>query len=148
MLPQKIEPTTANTQREQWKDIPGYDGAYQVSDQGRVRSVDRYVDIENRATGHKYQNFYEGLIISRKVEGKSGLLRVKLSYKGKRSECYVARLVAAAFVDGQEPGYLVGYTDGDRWNVAADNLHWYNPRKQPSGDHPKRYVTARGTGDA
>ena len=142
----EIETTTEST-AEQWKDIPGYDGAYQVSNPGRVRSVDRHVDIENRTTGHKYQNFFEGRVLSTKVDSKSGLVRAKLSQRSKRTEPHVARLVAEAFVEGWDSGCVVGYKDGDRWNCAADNLTC-NPRKLRSGEHPKRYVTARGTGDA
>ena len=84
---------------EEWKTIPGYGSGYQVSNLGRVRSVDRYVWINNDAQGYRYAHLYKGRLKSVSV-AKDGGLQVKLHFKGERRRRAVARLVAQAFVDG------------------------------------------------
>lgn len=84
---------------EQWKDIPGYVGRYQVSDQGRVRGA-------------------RGVL---KPGACRGYLIVHLWPKGTVA---VHRLVASAFVDGHSPGLEVNHKDGDKHNNRAANLEW------------------------
>lgn len=115
---------------EQWQPIPGYGNYYEVSNQGRVRSVARSVDVFNVAVGKTHQQHYRGQLKSISAE-KNGLLRVKLNYQGKRHQRNVARLVASAFVDGEQPGYSVGYIDGGRSNCNSSNLYWYNRKGNP-----------------
>lgn len=103
---------------EVWKDIPGYEGRYQVSDLGRVRSVDRYVRTV-------YKDGREG---TRLVKGRVlawGLSRgypiVHLFPKGTVA---VHLLVARSFVPGEAPGRGVNHKDGVKANSAASNLEW------------------------
>lgn len=88
---------------EQWKDIPGYEGRYQVSDLGRVRGQ-------------------RGILKPQKIN--SGYLVVHLCYCGTRQARTVQRLVARAFVAGHFDGAHVNHKDSDRLNNAADNLEW------------------------
>jgi len=70
--------------KENWKDVPGYEGYYQVSDLGRVRSLDRCVG--NRT--------YEGKNLT-PVNTSKGYFRIKLGRKG--SSFLIHRLVMLAF---------------------------------------------------
>ena len=116
---------SANGDTEQWLPIAGYGDCYEVSNLGRVRSLSRY--ITNADGAHR---FYRGQLKSTSAE-LNGLVRVKLSFEGKRYQRNLARLVASAFVDGEQPDYSVGYIDGDRSNCRADNLYWYNRKGNP-----------------
>ena len=80
-----------------WKDIAGYEGLYQVSDGGQVRSLDRVSCYGRRLKGRT---------LRATPNDKSGHLAVGLWSQGKQRTLYVHRLVAAAFIgpcpDGQE----------------------------------------------
>jgi hypothetical protein len=93
---------------ENWRDIQGYGGRYQASDQGRVRGQKGTLSLQP-------QN--------------SGYLVVHLYLQGTRRICTVHRLVALAFVAGHFDGAHVNHLDCDRHNNAASNLEWAT-RKQ------------------
>lgn len=92
---------------EVWKDIDGYEGAYQVSNLGNVRSL--------RSNSPKciYQtcNTY-------------GYLQVRLHKDNIHKHYYVHRLVAMAFVDGYKDGFEVNHKDFDKSNNVYTNLEW------------------------
>lgn len=103
---------------EIWKDIIGYEGLYQVSSLGRVRSLDRYVvdSLENR-------RFYKGKVLS-PVKDTDGYLKVGLSYNGKCKKCLVHRLAAQAFIENFDNLPEVNHKDEDKTNNNVDNLEW------------------------
>lgn len=116
---------------EIWKDVKGYEGYYQVSNLGRVRSLDRTTTyskhyIEGQVTA---SHSFKGKILS---QGKtSGYLSVVLSKNGKNKDFLVHRLVARAFVPNDNPSLKtqVDHLDGDRENNYASNLTWVTPRE-------------------
>lgn len=99
---------------EEWRDIEEFKGIYQVSNFGRVRSVERVI---NRRT-------YPAQIIKPLVN--KGYVMVRLSQKNKgRRLRSVAKLVLLAFV-GEPPGTAkdVRHIDGDKNNNNVENLEW------------------------
>lgn len=95
---------------EEWRDIPGYEGRYQASNLGRIRSVDRYVT-----------RFFPGKILTPRIR-KAGYWTVPISGSGPKD---VHRLVALAFHGKPtEPGLQVRHLDGDRLNARPENLAW------------------------
>lgn len=96
---------------ETWKPIPGYEGSYEASDQGRVRSLDRTI-IEK--TGRAVN--VRGRVL-KPTEGNKRYLLVTLSGRTKR----VHRLVLAAF-EGENPDMQVRHLDGDPQNNRLVNL--------------------------
>lgn len=88
---------------ESWKDIPGYEGAYQVSNLGRVKSRNR--------------------ILKSRDGDKQGHQIVRLSTH-KRNEPYVHYLVLLAFVGERPPGLVCCHGDGDPKNNRLDNLRY------------------------
>jgi hypothetical protein len=103
---------------EQWRDIPGFEGRYQVSDEGRVRSVDRYVRAVSKA-GEEYQRAVKGVVL--RPGSSRGYLIVNLHPAGTIA---VHRLVALAFVPGYAVDLDVNHKDGVKANCCADNLEW------------------------
>lgn len=103
---------------EQWKDICGFEGYYQVSDEGNVRSLDRYYLCSNGKINHR-----RGKQCNFRAD-KDGYLKVKLSKEGVTKVVPVHRLVAKAFVSGYADGLEVDHKDNDRQNNKASNLRW------------------------
>ena len=107
---------------EIWKDVVGYEGYYQVSNLGRVRSLDRIA-----SNGRKIK----GKILTTQVNTPPYYPRVSLSVNGKMKLVQVHRLVAQAFVYNPDPEHKtqVGHKDESRTNNRADNLEWVTPKE-------------------
>lgn len=108
--------------REEWAPIIGYEGTYEVSNMGRVRSLRRLNNYRNRA-GKNDQRVIGGRIM-RPQKQKTGYLFVALSKDGKAKAFRIHRLVAAAFVDNPHGLPEVNHIDEDKTNNCADNLEW------------------------
>jgi len=103
---------------EVWKPISGYEGTYEVSDQGRVRSLDRTcLGKDGR------QEFHRGKIL-KPQKMKNNYLEVSLSSAGARTHRTVHTLVAEAFLGPRPEGHDVAHMDGDRSHNCADNLFY------------------------
>ena len=106
--------------QEVWKDVVGYEGLYEVSNLGRVRSLDR---ITEDTVGRKRK--WKGQVLNPiNSKGGNGYLRVRLSEDGKKIDYTVHRLVAEAFIPNPENKTDVGFKELDRNNVSVDNLYW------------------------
>lgn len=103
---------------EVWRDIPGHEGRYQVSDLGRVRSVDHYARTVYK-DGREGRRLVKGRVLAWGLS--RGYPIVNLFPKGTVA---VHLLVARAFVPGETPGYDVNHIDGVKTNSAASNLEW------------------------
>lgn len=98
---------------EVWKNIPGYEGYYQVSSFGRVRSLDR-IDSEN--------HFRKGQIL--KFNYLRGYARVGLRNGKKQTMFQVHRLVALVFIPNPNNLPQVNHKDEDKLNNFVSNLEW------------------------
>jgi hypothetical protein len=105
---------------EIWKAIPGHEGAYEVSDQGRVRSLARTVPTKSRS-GNPYLRPVPERILRPGPQKKSGHLSVILSRKGGMRQ--VHELVLTTFVS-RPPDCESCHNDGDPTNNRLDNLRW------------------------
>jgi len=105
--------------REVWKDIPGYEGFYQVSSMGRVKSLPRL--LKNR-----YNNFLSKEKFLTPIKNSSGYLWVKLCVGGEKSFA-VHRLVMLAFVG--ESDLVVNHLDLNKLNNRIDNLEYCTRRE-------------------
>jgi hypothetical protein len=104
---------------ENWKKIVGYEGLYEVSDLGNVRSLDKVVP--------KWDGFrlLKGRVLKKKLT-QFGYHSVALTKNGKPKHYFVHRLVATCFIDNPDTKTKtqVNHIDGNKTNNAVDNLEW------------------------
>lgn len=105
---------------EKWAQIEGYEGFYEVSDMGNVRSMERVVD---RVCRGKLQKLHRKSIPVRQNRNHKGYPEVTIS-RGAVRQCFrVHRLVAAAFCEGDKSGQ-VNHINSIRHDNRATNLEW------------------------
>jgi len=104
--------------QEVWKDVKGYENLYQVSNFGRVRSLDRVV--RNKNNGVK---IIRGRIMSQHLVG-HGYYHIVLSKDGKIKGHLVHRLVAQTFIPNPQKLPQVNHKDENKLNNNIDNLEW------------------------
>lgn len=108
---------------EQWLDIPGYEGIYQISSRGRVMSMPREVKQLNRA-GREQRRWIEGGIRPHCLNP-DGYPRITLYKEGKSETVSIHILVARAFLaDQYKPGLEVCHWNGDETDCRVENLRW------------------------
>lgn len=98
---------------EIWKDIEGFEGFYQISNYGEVRSLDRFDGIRN----------LKGNILKQNLK-QNGYLQVGLRKQGKRKWFSVHRLVAKHFIPNPDKLPQVNHIDSNKQNNTVDNLEW------------------------
>lgn len=106
---------------EIWKPVVGYEGLYEVSNLGRVRSVDRYVSF-GRWGDNGQTRFRKSHLLSPKID--EGYYRVALSKDGVKKLFKVHRLVAQAFIPNPDNLPVVNHKDEDKSNNIVTNLEW------------------------
>lgn len=106
---------------EVWKDIEGYEGLYQVSNMGRVRSLDRKSKSKNK------WNSYNASIKGRIrlcATSRMGYLRMRLCKDGVKQWYQLHQLVARAFIPNPDRKETVNHIDGNKKNNCVSNLEW------------------------
>lgn len=130
---------------EVWKPIEGYEGLYEVSNLGRVRSL----EFRNGSGRHRR------ITVLSPTDNGHGYKIIGLLVNGKRKNHYVHRLVAKAFVPNPDSLPVIDHIDHDRGNNVADNLRWMTqgdnvrysrglmckPRQKPMANTGERYIS-------
>ena len=115
-------------QQEIWKDIKGYEGFYQVSNMGRVRSVDRVI------VSKRYKNRHQkGMMIKLRYD-KDGYLTFNAKSPNKNKLLKVHREVAKCFVCNPNNYDCIDHIDGKRDNNIYTNLRWCTIKQNATFD--------------
>jgi|GEM_PF-666535 len=101
-----------------WERVSGYNGFYEVSNEGDVKSVDRKVKLANGK-----ERFYKGKRIKSRVNN-CGYLEVRLSKDGKTRTHFIHRLVAQAFIPNPDNLPQVNHIYGDKMQNLPEFLEW------------------------
>lgn len=130
---------------EIWEPIEGYEGLYEVSNLGRVRSL----EFRNGSGTHKRVRYLNS------TDNGHGYKIIGLKVNGKRKNHYVHRLVAMAFIPNPDNLPVIDHIDHDRANNSATNLRWMTqgdnvrysrslmckPRQKPMTNTGERYIS-------
>ena len=113
---------------EEWRDVAGYEGLYQVSNFGEVKSMPREISYINRygykTTVKTIEKKMTPSNVGRGWMNKCGYLSVMLTINGKQKRVGVHRLVAQAFIPNPDNKPQVNHIDGNKHNNKVDNLEW------------------------
>lgn len=101
----------------EWRPVVGFEGYYEVSDTGLIRSIDRYIEHRGR------MKWIPGRLMSLQ-KSKRGYYLVQLSKNGSIKDMKVYRAVADAFIPNPDNKPEVDHIDGDKSNNNASNLRW------------------------
>ena len=117
-----------NMEGEIWKDVVGYEGSYQVSNIGRVKSLERL----NKSHSCNNVDYYKRVNprILKQSSGNNPYLIVCLSKNGKRKRELVHRLVAMAFISNVENKVTVDHINTIKTDNRVENLRWFTYEQQ------------------
>lgn len=118
---------------EQWENIKDWNG-YQVSSEGRVRSVDRIIYYD-RPDCDNCKRVFKGIIRKQRLSN-CGYPRINLCINGVTKMYAVHRLVAMAFISNPENKPMVNHIDANKENNYYKNLEWCTRRENQ--DHSNR----------
>lgn len=108
---------------EEWKDIDGYGGMYQVSDAGRVRSWRAYGGKGKTERSYAYR-------ILKPSKTSNGYYNVILTDNNNNEKHHlIHRLVASAFIENKDNKPHVNHINGDKYDNGANNLEWITPKE-------------------
>lgn len=128
--------------QENWKDIKGFEGRYQVSDLGRVKSLDHIDNMYWFSNGSK--RVKKGRIL--KSHKKDGRYHVVSLFFKSLNQRYVHRLVANAFIGKIPKSMVVNHIDGDIDNNRSCNLEIITQRSNATHSRIKLKSSSRYTG--
>lgn len=131
-----------NLTLEEWRDIPGYDGIYRVSQNGRIQT--RIVPGLNKAI--TFAPWREKA--TRK--NKHGYMLVNLTYNRKRRVFYVHSIVALSFLGPRPNGAEVDHIDGNRCNNSISNLRYVTHKENQANpiSRERRILSGKMLGSA
>ena len=113
---------------EEWRPVVGYEGLYEVSNTGQVRSLDRF-----------YYRLHKGKVLS-PTKDRYGYLTVTLNCNGKSKTIKIHRLVAQAFLPNPDNLPQVNHKDEDKTNNNVTNLEWCTAKYNVNfGTRQERY---------
>lgn len=104
---------------EIWKDIDEFKGMYQVSNYGRIKSLERIVERNNKGKTKVNEK-----ILKTYINKKTGYCYAMFSILGKNKIRHIHRLVAKAFIPNPQNKKDINHKDCNRTNNYIDNLEW------------------------
>lgn len=123
---------------ENWKDIPGYEGSYQASDQGNIRSIDRVITRPSNGRSSRIK----GCVLHALMSSTTGYMHVVLKNLGKQKGFNIQRLVLMALVG--ESKLDANHINGCRQDNRLENLEWVTRRENVHHGFKRRNLNVAG----
>lgn len=109
--------------KEIWKDIKNYEGLYQISNLGRVKSLKKYVNHSGNSKRVVNEKILKPVIDNTKY------FVVSLWKDNKHTRPHIHRLVAETFISNLENKPHINHIDGNKLNNSVNNLEWCTPKE-------------------
>lgn len=119
-------------QNETWAPVVGYEGLYEISTLGRIRSLSRRRSGRTHNSKGEFFFYTTPKLLTPKL-GSAGYMQVGLSKNGKAKTCHMHRMMAEAFIQNTNNYAQVNHIDGNKANFALENLEWCTPSQ--NGKH-------------
>ena len=126
---------------EIWKDIPNYEGCYQVSNMGRAKSLDRITG----AKAGKVKRIKSHILKQSVIKGRK-YLGINPSYNNVSTRIYLHRIVALLFVDNPEDKKCVDHINTITFDNRAENLRWVTYSENNLNEITKRRISKSKSG--
>jgi|694.fasta_scaffold00162_76 hypothetical protein len=110
------------TRVEEWKDVPDYEGYYQISNLGRVKSLEKTLIISGKKCIYK-------VLIKKPHISKRGYWEVGFCKNALEITKKIHRLIAISFINNPKNNPQVNHIDGNKLNNKISNLEWVNNRE-------------------
>lgn len=102
--------------------LKGYEGYYEISKEGVIRSLDRKVPSNCDLNGRKF-NHFKSQILKQRID-RHGYLVIQLCKDGIYKRHFVHRLIAETFINNENDLPIVNHMDGNTLNNQINNLEW------------------------
>ena len=104
---------------EEWRDVEGFEGFYQISNLGRLKSRGGWCGTAKKKEAIRSTSFT-----------RDGYEKTRLIYHGNDKTCRIHRLVAEAFIPNPDNKSTVNHIDGNKKNNCVSNLEWTDRKEQ------------------
>lgn len=125
---------------EIWVDIKGYEGLYQVSNLGRVKSLERTV---------KHSSGGDKIVKERILKGScnnNGYVIISLNKNGNKKSFAIHNLVAKAFIPNEDNKPYVDHIDTNKTNNKVDNLRWVTEKENSNNELTRKHISKNRKG--
>lgn len=110
--------------QERWRPVPGYEGKYEASNLGRIRSIDRYENYTS-SNGSLHTRFRKGSVIHAfDIDSPTRSGHVNLCKDSKVVPVVISKIIAEVWVKNPHNYSAICHKDGNKQNHAASNLEW------------------------
>ena len=116
--------------QEIWKDINEYEGKYQISNLGRVKSLN-------------YARRKQERILKPGIQKKTGYISVTLLKERKKKTKTIHRLVAETFIPNPENLHQINHKDENKQNNCVDNLEWCSAKYNSNYGHRNEKISKK-----
>lgn len=113
---------------EIWKPIKGYEGYYEASNLGNIRSVDRVILSTANILHTEHKQLRRGRVL-RQGNGRKGYKIVVLQKEGRKHTLYTHRVIATTFIDNPDNKPCIDHINGIHTDNRAENLRWVTQKE-------------------